>query len=365
VTHGLPPPAIVQPAPYEVSYGLVTGTAAGGTRRIVVRAGGEVLADRPFRGRHFTVRVQLPLRETTVSVTAVGPAGKRSTTRVPHVLGLPRAASPVLRQTREDGRLETQVNRLVAGFSGTASVYVASLTGGGGAAWNARARLPAASTLKLGIAVAALARADGVPAGGSYIDRVLRHMLVVSDNEAANALEVWLAGSTSSGGRAVTSLMGSLGLADTLMYGGYARELASRGIPLRVDDQPRWGIGKRTSARDLAGLLRDIWLASGSLGPLRRQAPGFTPDDARYLLYILAQVRDPGKLDRELDGRAGVRVLHKAGWINAARHDNGLVFWRGGVFVVTVMTYRANGAGRSSDVLAGRVARLALARFAA
>ena len=48
-----------------------------------------------------------------------------------------------------------------------------------------------------------------------------------------------------------------------------------------------------------------------------------------------------------------MRVLHKAGWINAARHDNGLVFWRGGVFVVTVMTYRAGGAGESSDVLAG------------
>ena len=55
-----------------------------------------------------------------------------------------------------------------------------------------------------------------------------------------------------------------------------------------------------------------------------------------------------------------MRVLHKAGWINAARHDNGLVFWRGGVFVVTVMTYRRGGAGHSSDVLAGRVARVAL-----
>ena len=175
-------------------------------------------------------------------------------------------------------------------------------------------------------------------------------MLVVSDNEAANQLEVWLGGSTSSGGHAVTDLMTSLGLDDTEMYGGYERDLASAGIPLRVDDQPRWGTGKRTSARDLAGLLRAVWLASGGIGPLRSHAPGFTPDDARYLLYLLAHVRDPGKLDRELGELPGVRVLHKAGWINAARHDNGLVFWRGGVFVVTVMTYRPAGAGQSSDV---------------
>lgn len=363
MTPGLPPPAIVQPAPYEVSYGLVTGRVANGTRRIVVRVGGHVLADRGLRGRHFTVRVDLPPQETTVAVTAVDRNGRRATAKVENVLGLPRAAEPIVRSTREDARLEAQVYRLAAGFSGTASVYVASLTTGAGAAWNARAQLPAASTLKLVIAVVALGRADGVPALGSYLDRVLRRMLTVSDNDAANALEVWLGGSTSAGGHAVTDLMASLGLDDTLMYGGYERELSSRSIPLRVDEQPRWGVGKRTSARDLAGLLRDVWLASGGLGPLRVHAPGFTPDDGRYLLYLLAHVRDPGKLDRELDELPGIRVLHKAGWINAARHDNGLVFWRGGVYVVTVMTYRPGGAGESSDVLAGRVARVALARF--
>jgi hypothetical protein len=57
-----------------------------------------------------------------------------------------------------------------------------------------------------------------------------------------------------------------------------------------------------------------------------------------------------------------VVVAHKAGWIDSARHDAGLVFWRGGVFVVAVMTYRPAGAGRAADVLAGRVAASALAR---
>jgi hypothetical protein len=109
--------------------------------------------------------------------------------------------------------------------------------------------------------------------------------------------------------------------------------------------------------------MKAVWLASGRLGPLRAAQPGFTPRDARYLLYLLAHVRDMGKLDRQIGRVPDVRVLHKAGWINAARHDNGLVLWNGGAYVATVMTYRPSGAGTSSDELAGRVARLALNRF--
>jgi hypothetical protein len=366
VTPSLPPPAIVQPAAAEVSYGLVTGRVARGTDRIVVRAGGRTLAVRRLRGQHFTIRVELPLREVSVSVTAVGADGRRSTATVPHVFGLPRAAAPVLRPVRRDQRLSADLRRLLVGYGGTSAVYVQCLTTGGGAAWNARAQFPAASTLKLAIAATVLAREGGAPQPGSWLDRQLRRMLIESDNEAANALEVWLAGSTSSGGRLVTALMASLGLYDTVMYGGYLKGTARQdGIPLRVDDQPLWGIGKRTSARDLAGLVRAVWLASGGLGPLRRVQPGFTAADGRYLLYVLSHVRDRGKLDRQLRDRRDVRVLHKAGWINSARHDNGLVLWRGGVFVAAVLTYRAAGAGIGSDVLAGQVARIALARCSA
>ena len=56
----MPPPDIVQPAPFQASYGLVQGTVPGGTARVVVRAAGSVLADRPVRRRSFTVRVDLP-----------------------------------------------------------------------------------------------------------------------------------------------------------------------------------------------------------------------------------------------------------------------------------------------------------------
>ncbi len=364
-----PPPAIEQPAPNQLSFGVVSGTAAAGTKRVIVRVGTRVLADEPLRQRHFQVRITLPSGESTVRVTTVSRTGRRSSATVPNVLGAS-AAPPRLQAPRNDPLLAREIRKLAQSFGGTSAVYVENLATGAGASWNARATFPAASSLKLAIAVTALARTEGTPPAGSTLDRLLRQMLTYSDNAAANGTERYFGGSTSGGSALVNSMMRSIGLVDTEMYGGYSldsfgdppRVLAGP-IPLHVDSQPAWGYGKKTSAYDLAGLLRAVWLAGGGKGPLRAAQPGFSSADARYLLYLLARVRDPGKLDREVGRIPGVRVLHKAGWINVARHDNGIVLWRGGAYVVTVMTYRSAGVGVSSDVLAGRVASAALTRF--
>jgi beta-lactamase class A len=359
----LPPPAIEQPAPRQVSYGLVTGRAARGTTRIVVFANGKRLATRPLRGRRFSLRVQLPLGDVNVRVVTLTRAGRRSSAHVHDVFGLPVVAGPRVVRSRLDPALQRKVRGVVRAYSGTAGAYVQSLTGGGGGAWNAKARFPAASTVKLAIAAAVLARHSGIPPPGSYLDGLLREMIIPSDDEAANALLVWLGGSTSSGAYRVNDLMRSIGLTDTLMYGGYATRSLSARIPVRVDEAPGFGVGKYTTAWDLASLWRALWLASGAKGPLREARPGVTPADARYLLWLTAHVRDEPKLDAVVGRERDVEVLHKAGWISSGRHDTGLVFWEGGVFVAGVMTWRSSGVSRSSDRLAGRVAALALQRF--
>ena len=363
VTPALPPPVIEQPAPRQVSYGFVTGRAARGTTRVIVTANGRRLASKPLTGRRFSLRVQLPLGDSTVRVTTVTRGGRRATAHVHDVFGLPAAARPRVVQPRQDPILARKLGAAVRGYPGTAGYYVQSLTGGSGAAWNAKARFPAASTLKLAIAAAVLAEHSGIPPPGSRVDGLLREMIIPSDDASANALLVWLDGSTSSGAYRVNALMSSLGLTDSLMYGGYeVRTLSSR-IPLRVDEAPAFGVGKYTTAWDMTSLWRAIWLASGGKGPLRSSQSGLTPADARYLLWLTAHVRDQPKLDATVRSEHGVEVLHKAGWINAARHDTGLVFWQGGVFVAGVMTYRSYGVSLSSDRLAGRVTALALQRF--
>jgi hypothetical protein len=368
----LPPPAITRPASHQVSYGLVSGTAAPGARRVVVRVDGRVAHRASLLGRAFTIDLDLPVGERVIRVETSAAGGRSSSTVVRHVFVLPRAARPRYRLGRLDDQLQHGVVRLARSFGRSSGIYVQSLTSGAGAAWNAAATFPAASTLKLAIALTALSRIDGPPQPGSAVDAVFRSVLVHSDNAAANRLETLFGGSTSGGSALVNAAMRSIGLERTEMYGGYVvgtsldapRGLAARrGIPVTVADQPSWGIGKATTANDLARLVRAVWLASGGLGPIRAAGLEVTAAEARYLLYLLAHVRDGGKLDRRVGSVRGVAVLHKAGWVDTARHDAGLVVWQGGVLVAAVMTHRGAGAGTSSDVLAGRVAALALQRF--
>jgi beta-lactamase class A len=329
----------------------------------VIRAGGKVVATRHLRGRTFELRVPLPRRDLTVSATVTTLAGRTSRATVPHVFGLPRAARPRGTVAHLDGDLARRIVPLVRAFPGTSAVYVRDLTSGAGAAWNARARFPAGSTLKLAIAVEALRTLRGKPAPGSYADGLLRRALIYSDNVAANQLEVLFGGSTSGGSSRVNSLMRGLGLVDSEMYGGYIPGTLARRrpIPRLVDERPYFGVGKSTTAFDLAQLFAYVHLAAEGKGRLARRYAGFTAADARYLLYLLAHVADRGKLDRFLAGRAS--SLHKAGWIVGARHDAGIVYWPGGAFAVAVMTHGST-AGTASDVLAGQVALRTLRRLA-
>ena len=94
-----------------------------------------------------------------------------------------------------------------------------------------------------------------------------------------------------------------------------------------------------------------------------RLVPGsFSRGDARFLLFQLAHSADRGKLDRYTADDAV--VAHKGGWIDAARHDAGLVYSPSGVFVAAVLTWTGRYAGDASDDLAGRIAEAASKRLA-
>ena len=369
----LPPPAIVSPAPREVSFGRVEGRAAPGTRRILLRVDGHLVATKDVVRRRFVLIVSLPHRDVTLRVTAIGAGGRRSSTLVGPVFGLPREAAPYdgpippLRGY-EDPALARTMRGLGRRFPGICGLFVQDLRTGAGAAWNARARFPAASTLKLAIAVELLRGLHGIPAPGTRLASLLWQMLVYSDDRAANELLEAVGGSTSGGSARVNSMMRTLGLADSDMYGGYIVEgetapdgIVRSPIPLEILGRPSF-IGKATTAWDMARLERALHLAAGARGALIWRFRGaFIPADARYLLYLLAHARTRGGLTY-VRGR-GVTVLHKAGWIEKGRHDTGLVYSRAGAFVVTVFTWNGGGVGSASDILASRVARAALNRF--
>jgi beta-lactamase family protein len=362
------PPVIVSPAPREVSYGRIEGRVARGTERILIRVDGRLAATKEVTRPRFVVVVPLPRRDVTLRVTAVDRLGHRASTRVGPVFGLPRETAPYAGpipplQGYEDVALARSLRSLTRGFPGVCGVFVQDLRTGAGAAWNARARFPAASTLKLAIAVELMRGLRGIPAPGSRLSALLWRMLVYSDDRSANELLEAIGGSTSGGSARVNAMMRALGLADSDMYGGYIVEdsLARSPIPLEIFSRPSF-VGKATTAWDLARLERALHLAAGSRGALIWRFRGaFTPVDARFLLYLLAHARTRGGLMSAQGG--GVTVLHKAGWTSKVRHDSGLVYSPRGVFVVTVLTWNARGVGSASDLLAGRVARAALGRF--
>jgi Beta-lactamase enzyme family len=357
-------PALVAPAPRQVSFGSVSGRVFAGTRQVHVYVDGNLARARDVGGAtRFRFSLDLPPRDVRIRVVAVDAQGRRAARRVGPVYGLPRAARPTNYPPGAlDPGLGRRVKRIARAYPGIAAAFVQNLRTGRGAAWNARARFPAASTLKLAIAMEVLRQRRGQPAPSSWLHQQLWSMLVYSDNASANRLLVWLGGSTSGGAGHVNALMRSLWIRDSLMYGGYEVLAARRRpIPLRVNEQPAFGVGKYTTAWDLARLHRSVHQAARGLGPLAKVDGSFGRRDARYLLWLLAHVTDHGKLDRLLPGYTS--VLHKAGWITYARHDAGLVYWRGGVYVVSVMSWNSGGVGLSSDVLAGRIARTAFDRF--
>jgi beta-lactamase class A len=322
---------------------------------VIVAIDGKVVARRDLRGgrTRFDFHIQLPSRDLRLTVFAVVDDKRRSSTSVGPVFGLPRAAEPRAppRRTYEDARLARTIRGLARSFGGTCAIFVRNLRTGAGAAWNTRTAFPGASLLKVAIAIEVLRIHRGRPPPGSRVDRLLRRMLVPSEDRPANDLLVWLAGSTSGGSARVNATMRAIGLHDTDMYGGY--EVQS--------NEPRF-VGKRTTASDFAQLLDVLHLAAVGKGRLAQRFRGsFVPADARFLLYLLAHAR-PNWLGRYLGGQH-VAFAHKPGWIRQARHDGGIAYWRGGAFAVVVLTWNPSGVGVSSELLAARVARAAFVRF--
>jgi hypothetical protein len=198
------------------------------------------------------------------------------TATIRHVFGLPRSAEPAAVAGSNDGALQRVVGTLARGFPGTTGVYVEDLVSGHGAAWNARARFPAASTLKLAIAVEALRAFAGKPAPGSYLESLLRRMLIDSDNDAANQVESLFGG----GDQVDTLLQGIKCAMDAIP----ALRVVFIGRGSRLQEVRRQVVPIAIHAYDLARLLAYVHLAAGGRGRCSASGPAFAVN--AHLLYL-------------------------------------------------------------------------------
>ena len=363
----------MQPAPYQAFFGHVVAVvpAGSGVRRPARRTDGGWRSRRPRQPRD-ACRSSLPRRDATLRLVAVGGAGKRTTSR-PGRPGLRAAAAraaprltasiedPALSTAREDARAEA--------FPGTAGVFVQDLVTGRGAAWNARARFPAASTLKLAIAVeTSRVGCAAPPAHGSRLDGLMRSMLIYSDNRAANRARDLLrrlderrlgeGQRDDEGGRARRQR-------DVRRVRDRGTRASSRAIPIRVESQPAIARTKYTTAWDLGRLIRYVHLAAGgtraarapdrraSRRPRRATSSTSSSTSSTTASSIVSCPATPcagpqGRLDHH---RLGTTTASSTGRVAPSSPPS----WRG---------HRAASAS-SADLLAGRVAHAALDRFRA
>ena len=291
------PPAIVAPGPRQASFGKIVVELPRGADRVRLFVDGELVRDQAAASRRSASTSTFRGATHASASSPSDGTGDTKADSVGNVLGLPQAGRPTGTEPRLERRLQKRLKSLAAAFPGITGFYVMNLRTGQGAGWNARARFPAASTVKLAIAVEVMRRVAAIPEPGSWLRTRLRAMLVHSGNLAANELLTWIGGSTTAGASAVTSMLRSVGIRDTYLYGGYILGTASTGsrpIPLNVVAQPSFS-GKYTSAWDLARLHRYLHSATAGRGPLITDLTGFTRSEARSLMYLLAHSADHGE----------------------------------------------------------------------
>ena len=357
IAHAAPPPPVIS-AP-AISFGRVAVRVGAGTRRLEVQADGRITARLSVAPGPRRVPVPVPVGVNPVRVRAVGPGGARWSATV-RVRALPRSARRAGRIPGfVDPRLQSDVDRLVAGMPAISGVYVQHLVTGCGASSNADAQFPAASTLKAAILVDAVRRGRQ-----ASLRPLLDRMIVNSDDRAANDVLAAIGGGSGTAGAAsVTDTLHALGLDRSLVRRPYIIESARRPLVIGTTASPALFTNFITTPFELARLMVAIHRgAVGGGGGVARL--GIASRTARTeLLARLLDVADTSKLVAGLPPR--VPVAHKTGYTEQVKHDGGIIYLSSGPVAAAVMTWSASGVGDAAgDRFIAEVARAARARLA-
>ena len=311
-----------------------------------------------------TVAVPLPVGLHSLRVRARGAGGVRwSRTRVLWVLpSSARKANGI--GGRIDQRLQGDLVRLTGRLPAISGVYVQHLVSGCGAAVNAGARFPAASTLKVVILLDVQRRSKGRPS--ATMNRLLDQMIIESSDGAANqVLAIQGGGSALAGAARVTETMQAMGLRESLVRRPYIIEAVARStappIRVRTTAQPALFTNFISTPYELARVMVAIQRGMRGGGPLPPIGVGSRSIRVGVLPRLLV-VRDRTKL--VAGAPPGVVVAHKSGYNTNVKHDAGILYLRSGPVVAVAMTWSASGVGDAvGDAFVASVARAASARL--
>lgn len=355
-----PPPVLVTPG---TAMGHAVVRVGRETTSVGVWVDGRLLRRVGVARAPSRIAVRLPVGFHDVRLRANGPGGVRwAPKRTLWVL-------PASAQRAKgiggwvDKRLQGDVERLAGRMPAISGVYVQHLVSGCGAAVNATAKFPGASTLKAAILVDVERRSGGRPSAS--MNSLLDQMIVESSDAAANrVLAIQGGGSGDAGARRATDTLRAMGLRESLIRRPYIIEAVGRrapAIPLRTTAQPALFTNFITTPYELARIHTAIHRGMRGGGPLPRI--GVRPNTIRTeILPRLLRVRDRTKLVAGAPSQ--VLVAHKSGYNTNVKHDAGVMYLASGPVVVVAMTWSASGvADGPGDRFVADVARAAASRL--
>ena len=353
-----PPPVLVTPG---TAMGHVVVAVGANTTTLGVRVDGRAVRGIRVRRAPARLAVPLPVGLHEVRFRARGGGGVRwSAAR--SIWVLPRSAQRSKGiGGRVDARLQRDVDAIIRRFPAIGGVYVQHLVTGCGAAANAGAKFPAASTLKAAILLAAERRGAARPSAG-----LLDQMIVDSSDRAANqVLGILGGGSPMVGAGRVTDTLRAMGLRDSLVRRPYIIDAAlhrrAPEIPVRTTAQPALFTNFITTPYELARIMVAVHRGMRGAGPLPRI--GIRPRTIRTeIVPRLLRVRDRSKIVAGVP--AGVLVAHKSGYNTNVKSDGGIVYLRSGPVAVVAMSWSASGVSDGTgDRFVADIARAAVARL--
>lgn len=351
------PGAPVSPARGEAFFGTIVARAPAGADRATISSprGGSVSVA-VSRGR-VRASVDWPLgpHDITIRFTRAGrPAGGL---KVQRAQLLPASATRTRPAATADPSLSRALAGALAGGPRYRAAWVQSLSSGRVGHVNAAARFPAASTVKLALAAAVIARLGGAPLESPYAYD-LRAMLEWSSNLANNRLARRFGSSAAADG------FRRLGTRSSTFTGEYivGTEIQPALPSGDAANQPPGVSARVTTASDLARMLFSIHASMVSRNA--RGHTGLTAHQARLLMgWMLASQQRGDNAGLFAGGLPrGARVAQKNGWINDARLGAAVVYGARGPVIVVLATYDDAGVGLARGrALGARVGRVAAA----
>ena len=312
-----PDPTVLQ-ARYDAARDAEERALARGDRAGAGRAQRDVLAVERHDGR---------------------PASWRGGRMVPAFFPAPGARA----ERTRDEELSAKLSAVGESYRGWAAFWVHDLRTGAWAGWNADARFPAASTVKLGVLAAALQRGHG-PASPLWYD--LRQLTGWSSNLAANRVTRYVGGE-----RAVEAALRRLGARASTYPGPYRAGTASA---IDAPKPPPQTHTRVTTAHDLGRVLYTFQAAARGNRYVQR-ATGLPQLQARRALALLVHSVHGGLIEPF----TAAPVAHKEGSISDLRATAAIVYGRTPRIVV-VLAYRPAITDAETKALGRRVAALTL-----